>query len=126
MVRCFWGLLIVIVAATLILWHSLLPEPPQSFPSTLTQRDKSQIAGLCRRFTIRWAANRLRSGDFHSFEYGIDRLFRQKIYRFIDDRDGTYRIYVVVYDKSAPDGYNPWSRHVMTKTNGNWTILRSY
>lgn len=126
LVRSFWGLGIAIVAAALFLWHSLLPAPPQSFPSTLTQRDKSQIAGLCRRFTVRWAIDKLRSGDFRRFGYGIDRLFQQKIDRFIDDGDGSYRIYVVVYDKSASDGYNPWSRHQVTKTNGYWTILRSY
>jgi hypothetical protein len=75
---------------------------------------------------MRWAVDRLRSGDFGSFRYGANRLFQQKINRFIDDRDGTYRIYVVVYDKSAPDGFNPWFRHQVTRTNGHWTILRSY
>lgn len=126
MVRTLCVLVTAIAVAILFLWHSLLPDPPQSFPGTLTQRDKSQIAGLCRRSTVRWAVDRLRSGDFRNFRYGLNRLFQQKIERFIDDRDGTYRIYVVVYDKSAPDGYNPWSRYQVTKTNGNWTILRSY
>jgi hypothetical protein len=126
MVRYLGILVIAIAAAVLLLWRSLLPDPPQSFPSTLSQLDKSQISGLCRRATIRWAADRLRSGDVRAFGYGLNRLFRQKIDRFIDDRDGTYRIYVVVYDKSAPDGFNPWYRHQVTKTNGHWTILRSY
>jgi len=125
-VRSLLVLVIAIATAVLILWHSLLPDPPQSFPATLTQRDKRQIAGLCRRATVRWAADRLRSGDFRGFRYGLNRLFQQKIDRFIDDRDGTYRIYVVVYDKSAPDGFNPWSRNQVAKTNGHWTILRSY
>jgi hypothetical protein len=115
------------VAVTfLFLWHLLLPDPPASVPGTLTQRDQNQIARLCRQQTIHWALDRLKNGDFRSFRYGVDLLFRQKIDRFIDDRDGTYRIYVVVYDKSATDGFNPWSRHQVTRTNGLWTVLRSY
>jgi hypothetical protein len=125
-VRSVSALAIGIVIAVLFSWHSLLPDPPQSFPGTLTQRDKDQIARLCRQATIRWVVDRLRRGDFRGVAYGANRLFQQKIDRFIDDRDGTYRIYVVVYDKSAPDGFNPWSRHQVTKTNGQWTILRSY
>src|SRR5207244_1780742 len=61
-----------------------------------------------------------------AFSLAIRNLFKQKIDRLIDDRDGTYRAYVVVYDKQAPDGFNPWSRHQLTKTNAHWTILRSY
>lgn len=125
-VRLLWGLLAAFPIVLLLLWHSLLPDPPQSFPGALTDRDKSQISSLCRRATVRWAADRLRSGDLQSFGYGLNRLVQQKIDRFIDDRDGTYRIYVVVKDKSAPDGFNPWCRHQVTRTNGHWMILRSY
>jgi hypothetical protein len=126
MARTLLGLVIAVAAALLLVWHSLLPDPPQSYPGTLTERDKNQIEGLCRRATVRWAVERLRGGDFSGFGYGLNRLFQQKIDRFIDDRDGTYRIYVVVYDKAAPGGCNPWYRHQVTKTNGYWTILRSY
>jgi len=117
-VRSLLILSIAVVVTVLYLWHLLLPDPPDSIPGTLTQRDQSQIARLCRQHTIRWAVDRLRSGDFRVFGYGANRLFQQKIHRFIDDKDGTYRIYVVVYDKSAPDGFNPWSRHQVVKTNG--------
>ena len=47
-------------------------------------------------------------------------------FSFIDDRDGTDRVYVVVHDRKAPDGFYGWSRHQVAKTNGHWTILRSY
>jgi hypothetical protein len=125
-IRSVLILLTGVAATFLFFWHLLLPDPPASVPGTLTQRDQNQIARLCRQQTIHWAVDRLKTGDFRSFRYGADRLFRQKIDRFIDDRDGTYRIYVVVYDKSAPGGFNPWSRHQMTRTNGHWAILRSY
>src|SRR2546430_7801768 len=50
-----------------------------------------------------------RSGELGAFSLGVRNLFKQKIDRLIDDRDGTYRAYVVVYDKRAPDGFNPRS-----------------
>jgi hypothetical protein len=112
--------------ALLICWHSLLPGSPASMPGPLTEHDKKEIARLCRRYTVRFSVDKLRRGEFGWFVRSVHVLFQQKIDRLIDDRDGTYRAYVVVYDKQAPDGFNPWSRHQLTKTNGHWTILRSY
>jgi hypothetical protein len=104
----------------------MLPERPTTLPGPLTGRDKVEIARLCRWYTARFAFTRLCSGEFGWFSRSVRVLFQQRIDRFIDDHDGTYRAYVVVYDKQAPDGFNPWSRHQLTKTNGHWTILRSY
>lgn len=110
----------------LILWRLLLPDHARSMAPTLTETDKSEIAHLCRRYTVRFAIGSLWRGDFTWFWRSARVLFRQKIDRFFDDGDGTYRAYVVVYDKEAPDGFNPWIRHQLAKTNGHWTILRSY
>jgi len=119
-------LLFVVALALVISWHLMLPENPKSTPGSLTERDKREISYLCRRRSVRFCIDGLRRADFGAFSLGIRNLFKQKIDRLIDDRDGTYRAYVVVYDKQAPDGFNPWSRHQLTKTNGHWTILRSY
>ena len=115
----------VVGLAVCILWHLSLPDTAQSGPG-LSEHDKSEIARLCRSHALRYCVDNLRRAEFGAFSLGIRNLFRQKIDRFIDNRDGTYRAYVVVYDKQAPDGFNPWSRHQLTKTNGHWTILRSY
>jgi len=119
-------LLFVVALALVISWHLMLPENPKSTPGSLTERDKREISYLCRRRSVRFCIDGLRRADFGAFSLGIRNLFKQKIDRLIDNRDGTYRAYVVVYDKRAPDGFNPWFRHQMTKTNEHWTILRSY
>jgi len=119
-------LLVAVVLALVISWRLMLPENPKSTPGSLTERDKREISYLCRRHSIRYCIDNLRRGEFGAFSLGIRNLFKQKIDRLIDDRDGTYRAYVVVYDKQAPDGFNPWARHQLTKTNGHWTVLRSY
>ena len=109
-----------------VAWRALLPENPPSALGVLTQQDKREIAGACRRHTVRFAMERLRNRQFGWFFRSARVLFQQKIDRFIDDHDGTYRVYVVTYDKQAADGFSPWYRHQMVKTNGHWTILRSY
>jgi hypothetical protein len=113
-------------ALAFLLWYSVLPDPLESAPSTLTRRDQREIGRLCRKQTLYWIGARLRRGDLGAVRLGVSRLFRQKIHRFIDDRDGTYRVYVVVYDRSDPDGFVPWYRHQVARTNGTWRILRSY
>jgi len=119
-------LLGILLLALFVCWCLLLPERPSSMPGGLAQRDQKEIAALCRHQTSHYAVNRLRRGEFGWFFRSTQVLFQQKIDRFIDDRDGTYRVYVVVYDKKAPDGFNPWMRHQVVKTNGHWMILRSY
>ena len=127
--RRAWLVLVLVAAVAVVLvisWRFMLPDGPRLAPGNLTERDKREISYLCRRHSIRYCIDNLRSGEFGAFSLGIRNLFKQKIDRLIDDRDGTYRAYVVVYDKQAPDGFNPWSRHQLTKTNAHWTILRSY
>jgi hypothetical protein len=119
-------LLTAVALALVIAWRGLLPESPLTAPGALSERDKHEIASLCRRHTVHFAVDRLRRGEFGWFGRSAHVLFEQKIDRLIDNRDGTYRAYVVVYDKSAPDGFNPWMRHQLTRTNGHWIILRSY
>lgn len=109
-----------------VTWRALLPENPPSALGVLTQQDKREIASACRRHTVGFALDRLRNGQFGWFFRSARVLFQQKIDRLIDDHDGTYRVYVVTYDKQAVDGFSPWYRHQVIKTNGHWTILRSY
>ena len=119
-------LVAVLAVGVLLLWHCLLPDNPTPIPGSLTERDKQRIGALCRRYTLRYSLDKLRSGEFGWFFRSVQVLFKQKIDRFIDDEDGTYRIYVIVYDKQASDGFNPWARHQVAMTNGHWKILRSY
>ena len=81
---------------------------------------------MCRRHTLHFAARKLRNGEFGWFLRSAGVFFQQRIDRLIDDRDGTYRAYVVVYDRKEPDGFYAWQRHQLIKTNGQWTIVRSY
>lgn len=97
----------------------------KSVPGRFTVGDVTEISDLCRRYIVRYGIDRLRSGEFGWFFRSARVLFQQKIDRLIEDRDGTYRAFVVVYDKQASDGFNGWSRHPLTKTNGHWAILRS-
>ena len=124
--RFVFLLLVVVALALVISWRFMLPENPTSTPGSLNERDKREISYLCRRRSVRYCIDSLRRGDFGAFSLGVRNLFKQKIERLIDNRGGTYRAYVVVYDKRASDGFNPWFRHQLTKTNGHWTILRSY
>src|SRR5207248_531054 len=104
----------------------MLPDNPKSPPGSLTERDKREISSLCRRHSVRYCIDNLRKGQLGAFSLGVRNPFKQKIDRLIEDRDGTYLVYVVVYDKRTPDGFNPWFRHQLTKTNEHCTILRSY
>ena len=85
-----------------------------------------EIADVCRRYTFGFAMDKLRAREFGWFVRSGGVFFQQKIGQLMDDRDGTYRAYTVVYDKHDPDGFIPWSRHQLIKTNSHWTILRSY
>ena len=118
--------LAILALLAFVIWRALLPENPPSATGGLTQQDKREIASACRWHTIRLAMHRLRNAEFSWFFRSTRVLFQQKIDRFMDDHDGTYRVYVVTYDKRDPDGFVPWSRHQFTHTNGHWTILRSY
>ena len=120
------ALLLVLGIGVAAVWKLLLPEAPAAAPGQLTDRDKREIARLCRGFTIHLATDKLRKGEFGWFGQSVNVLFRQRISRFIADRDGTYRVYVVVYDQNSPDGFYAWSRHQMVKTNGHWKVIRSY
>lgn len=119
-------LLACVALAVVFSWRFMLPDRPKAAPGNLTERDKKEISYLCRRQSVRYCIDNLRRGALGGFSLGIRNLFKQKIDRLIDNRDGTYRAYVVVYDRKAPDGFNPWMRHHLSKTNGHWTILRSY
>jgi hypothetical protein len=119
-------LLAVLALAIFISWRSLLPDSSKSVPGTLTERDQNEIAQLCRRHTVRFGIEKLRRAEFGWFVRSARVLFQQKIDRLIDDRDGNFRAYVVVYDQKEPEGFYAWYRHQLTKTNGHWTILRSY
>ena len=124
-----WSTLLVLATLALlayVTWRALLPENPPSATGGLTRQDKREIASACRWHTVRFAMERLRNGEFGWFFRSTRVLFQQKIDRFIDNHDGTYRVYVVTYDKRDPDGFVPWYRHQFTHTNGHWTILRSY
>ncbi|HTL56330.1 MAG TPA: hypothetical protein VL361_11670 [Candidatus Limnocylindrales bacterium] len=124
--RFVWIPLVALAVVLFILWHALLPSRSNSLPGSITERDRKEIAALCRQHTMRFAAGKLRSGEFGWFARSVRVLFEQKIDRLIDDHDGTYRAYVVVCDPRDPDGFVPWYRHQLTRTNGHWTILRSY
>jgi len=104
----------------------MLPNSAAALGGSLTDRDKREIARTCRWHTAKFAVEKLRHGEFGWFGYSLRVLFQQKINRFIDDHDGTYRAYVVVYNPTDPDGYVPWYRHQLVRTNGSWMILRSY
>src|SRR5437016_7136337 len=93
------------------IWHALLPESHASASGALSPQDKKEMASACRWHTIRFAMDRLRNGEFGWFFRSTRVLFQQKIDRFIDDHDGTYRVYVVTYDRRDPTGFVPWSRH---------------
>ena len=129
---CLATIAIAVVLA--VSWHLMIPDSthltarhnPKSVPGSLTERDVREISNLCRRHTVRYGLDRLRRGEFGWFFRSTRVLFQQKIDRLMDDRDGTYRVYTVIYDKQAPDGFNAWYRHQLTRTNGHWTILRSY
>jgi hypothetical protein len=118
------GLVLVLLIVG-IGWYLSLPNVSNS-AANLSESDKAAIARLCRGYTLDWCFTRLRRAEFGPLTLGLRNLFRQRIDRIIDDRNGTYRAYVVVYDRNAPDGFNAWSRHLLTKTNGHWKIVRSY
>src|SRR5438477_601323 len=99
--RWRWALpaIIAIVVAVLAAWRLILPATLQPLGAVLSEHDKQDIAHLCRLHTIRFAGNKLANGEFSWFLRSARVLFRQKIDRLIDDHDGTYRVYVVVYDR---------------------------
>jgi hypothetical protein len=107
-------------------WHLMLPARPESVPGNLTAQDRKVVAQLCRHHTVRFGLEKLRQGEVGWFVKSTRVLFKQKINRFSSNGDGTYAIHTVVYDPKQPDGFYVWWRHQVTKTNGHWTILRSY
>jgi hypothetical protein len=126
----------VIVIAATIGWRFLPSSSTQFGPITteadvravraLSERDKKEIASLAREWTARHAFRALRSGEFRQCIRSLKISRQQRINRFIDDHDGTFRVYTVVDSPRDRDGWYAWSRLVMTKTNDQWVILRSY
>jgi hypothetical protein len=115
----------IMISAT-IAWHFLLPSSTGGMSSGLSERDKKEIASLLRGFTIRHGFQALRMGEFRQCIRSLKISRKQRINRFIDDHDGTFRVYTVVDSPKDTDGWYAWSRHVMIKTNDQWVILRSY
>jgi len=95
-------------------------------PGSLSERDKKEISALLRGFTVRHGFQAFWKGEFRQCMRSLMISRKQRINRFIDDHDGTFRVYTVVDSPKDTDGWYAWSRHVMTKTNGQWTILSSY
>ncbi len=92
----------------------------------LSERDKKEIAALLRGFTVRHGLQALRRGEFRQCIRSLNTSRKQRINRFIDDHDGTFRVYTVVDSPKDTDGWYAWSRHSMRKTNDHWVILSSY
>ena len=113
------------VVIALLAWHFLLPGN-SGMPGSLSERDKKEIAALLRGFTIRHGFQAFWKGEFRQCIRSLRISRQQRVNRFIDDQDGTFRVYTVVDSPKEKDGWYAWSRHVMTKTNGQWTILSSY
>ena len=118
--------LVAIVISATIVWHFLLPSVAGGMPSGLSEGDKKEIAALLRGFTVRHGFQALRRGEFRQCIRSLKISRQQRINRFIDDHDGTFRVYTVVDSPKDTDGWYAWSRHVMSKTNGQWAILSSY
>jgi hypothetical protein len=129
-----WTTLLSVAAAITLLvivgWRLMLPQVSASIapviPPTISEHDLSAITRLCRRQTLNFAVNKAQTGEVRWFLRSTRVLFRQSISRIFDDQNGTFRVYVVVYDKKEPDGFAAWSRHQIARTNGDWVILRSY
>ncbi len=107
-------------------WHFLLPENTEGMPDGLSEHDKKEIAGLLRGWTVRHGFQALRRGEIRQCLRSLNISRKQRINRFIDDRDGSFRVYTVVESPKETDGWYAWSRHSMRKTNDHWVILRSY
>jgi hypothetical protein len=116
----------VIVISATVAWHFLLPSSTGGMPGGLSERDKKEIAALLRGFTVGHGFQALRRGEFRQCLRSLKISRQQRINRFIDDHDGTFRVYTVVDSPKDTDGWYAWSRHVMSKTNDQWVILRSY
>ena len=115
----------IAISAT-VAWHFLLPSNTGEMPGGLSERDKKEIAALLRGFTVGHGFQALRRGEFRQCLRSLKISRQQRINRFIDDHDGTFRVYTVVDSPKETDGWYAWSRHVMSKTNDQWVILRSY
>lgn len=124
--RRVWVLTICLILSLSVgvVGHLLSNSKP--IPGELPENEKTDISRLLRWHTVRFGFDALSRGEFRVFARSAMTLPQQRIERIIQDSDGTYRAYVVVDDKNATDGCNPWFRHQLIKTNGNWTILRSY
>lgn len=116
------GVLIVV----LMVWSLMLPANRQSVPGSVSAQDKKEVARLCRWHTVRFSLEKLRHGEVGWFIKSWRVLFQQKINRFSENGDGTYKVYTVVIDPKEPDGFYVWWRHQVARENGRWVILRSY
>jgi hypothetical protein len=68
-------LLLAVLAILPIWWHLMLPDPPDGIPGNLNQRDRDEIARLCRVHTLGLVGNKVRQGEFRSVSFGAGRLF---------------------------------------------------
>lgn len=123
-------LVLFVVAASLfaviIGWRFLVPENKANVPAELPESDKREIVALLRGFTVRHAFGALGQGNVREFVRCMKISRQQRINRFIDDHDGTFRAYTVVDSPRDTDGWYAWSRHSLCKSNGHWVILRSF
>ena len=115
-----------VVMAIAFVWHFLLPKSMEGMPSGLSEHDKKEIAALLRGFTVRHGLQALWRGEFRQCVRSLRLSRKQRINRFIDDHDGSFRVYTVVDSPKDTDGWYAWSRHSMRKTNNHWIIVSSY
>ena len=85
-----------LVIAAAVVWRFLLPSRADEMPLSLSERDKKEIAGLLRGWTVRHAVRALFKGEFRLCVRSLKISRQQRINRFIDGRDGTFRVYTVV------------------------------
>jgi len=119
-------LLGIVVIGLLAVSRGLLPETKDALPASLSAEDRRDLAKVCRDETVRLCVGKLKNGEIRHFVSLFPKLMDQRIHRFIDDQDGTYRAYVGYPDKLATDGYGDLWRLQLVKTNGEWKVVRSY
>ena len=109
-------LAIIVMALVFVAsWHLMIPnssvlmsgENPKAVPGSLSKADVRDISKLCRRHTAWFVFDQLGKGEFWWFRRSSRVLFKQKIDRLADNRDGTHRVNIVVYDRKDPDGFIP-------------------
>ncbi len=116
-------LVCLFLAAGALVWHLVSERSfTEEITAALPVAEKREILSVVREDAYRQTWNALKSWRVKPALAWFRSALKPKSVTIGRQGDGNVWIHVGIRDKTAPDGYSIWSRYILTKQKGHWTI----